>query len=143
VENHLVPIRREIAEMAERLFDVIGIPFEQTSELQRQLLAAFAFGMTFAIGQLNRLSPPEVHALAIWYLTDVFRYANHQAVAFAENLIAAASDRNQHPTMNAIIHRGIDGHRQWQQREELHANLDEMFSVAGAWIGRDRTKPCS
>jgi hypothetical protein len=137
VEKHLVPIRREVAEMAEGLFDVIGIPFEQTSELQRQLLAAFAFGMTFAIGQLNRLTAPEVHALAIFYLMDVFRYADHQAVAFAENIIAAASDRKHHPTINAIIHRGIDGHRQWHQREELYANLDEMFRVAGAWIGHD------
>lgn len=130
----LIPIRREIAEMAERLFEVMDIPFEQTSELQRQLLATFAFGLICAVGQLNRLSPPEVHALVISCLMDVFRYADHQAVAFAEDLITAASDSEYHRTKNAIMHRGIDGHRQWQKgkTEELYANLDEIFRAVCA-----------
>jgi hypothetical protein len=134
MQKHLVPVRREIADMADQLFDVVGIPFEQTSELQRQLLAVFAFGMIFAIGQLGRLTAPEVHALVLCCLMDVFRYADHQAAAFAEELIAAASHQNHHSTKNAIIHRGIDGHRQWQQgqTDNLRANIAEIFRAVGA-----------
>src|SRR5262245_52233901 len=99
--------RAEIAVMASDLFDAIGIPFEKTTELQRQVLSAFAFGMVFAVGQIERLSPPEVHALATAMLMDVYKYSDHQAVAFGNELIDAAGGRGNR-TMNAIIHRGID-----------------------------------
>ena len=134
VEKHLLPIRREIGDMADELFDVIEIPFEQTSELQRQILATFAFGMIFAVGQLNRLSPPEVHALVILCLMDVFKYADHQATAFAQDLIDATSNPDPNDTHKAIIHRGIDGHYQWQERQldTLRENIDSIFRVLGA-----------
>ncbi|MGA8089200.1 MAG: Imm48 family immunity protein [Terracidiphilus sp.] len=83
--------------MANDLFVVIGVPFEQTLELQRQVLATFAFGMIFAEGRLRGLRPPEVHALVIACLTDVFRYSDQQAVSFSTNLISAASSHSRTP----------------------------------------------
>ena len=134
MDQHLVPVRRDIAAMAGELFDVIGIPFEQTTELRRQLLAVFAFGMTFAVGQFKKLTPPEVHALAIACLMDVFQYADHQAAAFSEQLIAASGDRNVHPTIHDVIHRGIDGHAQWKNSKpaELRVNIEDIFRAVGA-----------
>jgi hypothetical protein len=134
MDQRLVPVRREIAVMASELFGVIGVPFEQTSELQRQILASFAFGMIFAIGQIKRLSPPDVHALAICCLRDVFKYADHQAIAFSSDLIAHASSNDPNDTHNAIIHRGIGGHCQWQQKqtEQLRANIEGIFEALGA-----------
>jgi hypothetical protein len=134
MEQRLLPIRREIGDMADELFQVVEIPFEETSELQRQILATFAFGMIFAVGQIKKLTPPEVHALAMTCLMDVFKYADHQAVAFAEDLIAAASSRDVNDTHNAIIHRGIDGHYQWQERkvDELRENIEGIFRALGA-----------
>ena len=122
--------RGEIAKMATGLFSVVSMPFEKTSEVQRQVLAAFAFGMSFAVGQIEELSTPEVHALALTMLMDVFRYSDHQAAAFAQDLIDSASNRGN-PTTNAIIHRGIDGHAQWQQGQllQLRANLDAVFKA--------------
>jgi hypothetical protein len=120
--------------MASELFGVVGIPFEQTSELQRQIMASFAFGMIFAVGQIKRLSPPDVHALAICCLMDVFKYADHQAGAFSSDLIAHASSRDPNDTQQAIIHRGIDGHRQWQQKQtdQLKVNIEGIFKALGA-----------
>ncbi len=120
--------------MASDLFGVVGIPFERTTELQRQILASFAFGMVFAVGQTNRLSPPEVHALAISCLMDVFKYADHQAVAFSSDLIAHTSSNDPDDTHQAIIHRGIDGHQLWQEKqtEQLRANIDGIFNALGA-----------
>lgn len=134
MDQRLVPIRRDVAAMAGELFDVIDIPFEQTTELQRQLLAAFAFGMTFAVGQSEQLTPPEVHALAMGCLMDVFEYADHQAAAFAEQLIEASGDRNSHPTIHDVIHRGIDGHAQWSggKSSELRMNIKGIFRAVGA-----------
>jgi hypothetical protein len=129
----LKEIRAEIVRMGNELHEIVGIPFEQTTELQRQLLAAFVFGMTFAIGHIKKLSPPDVHALAICFLQDVFKYSVDQSAAFAENLIQSASGRGN-PTTKSVIHRGIDGHWQWEQKKfaELKANVDDVFKVVGA-----------
>jgi len=120
--------------MAGELFAVAGVPFEKASELQRQVLATFAFGMIFALGKIERLSPPDVHALAICCLTDVFKYADHQAAAFSSDLIVTASGKSGNPTRKAIVHRGIDGHRQWHQRQtdQFKANIEGVFKAVGA-----------
>jgi hypothetical protein len=133
MEQRLVPIRGEIAGMAGGLFGVVGVPFEQTTELQRQVLATFAFGMIFAVGRVHRLLPAEVHALSICCLQDVFRYSDEQATAFCAVLIAAASSNDPKDMKRPIIHRGINGHRQWQmgQTELLKANLEGIFKVLG------------
>ena len=129
----LKALRRQSAEMADELFSVVGIPFEETTELQRQLLGAFGFGMLFAVGQLNKLTPPEVHALSVCLLMDVFKYSDHQATAFAEGLIESSRGRGN-PTINAVIHRGIDGHWQWKEglTSDLKRNLEDIFRVVGA-----------
>jgi hypothetical protein len=133
MNQDLASCRVEANEMATELFRVIGIPFEQTSELQRQVLASFAFGMIFAIGQLRKLKPPEVHALAIACLMDVFKYSDHQAAGFSQDLIAAASGRGN-PTTKAIIHRGIDGYAEWQRGDKaaLRSNVQKIFQSLGA-----------
>jgi hypothetical protein len=119
--------------MGEALFSALGIPFDETTELQRQLLAAYAFGMLFAAGRLNQLTPPDVHALTISVLLDVFKYSQHQAVAFAEDLIQSSSGRGN-PTTNAVIRRGFDGHRLWKARLmlELKSQLEDIFRIVGA-----------
>ena len=139
-DDHLVPIRRDNASMAQSLFDVIGVPFEQTTELERQVVATFAFGMVFAVGQIRHLSPPEVHALSICVLVDTFRYADHQASDFTTDLIEIAADESRQPLMNAIIHRGIDGHRQWQagNPDGLRANLTDVLERVHSSESRDR-----
>jgi hypothetical protein len=133
MDAHLAAVRTEINAMATELFGVIGISFQQTSELQRQVLATFAFGMIFATGNLNRLRPPEVHALVIACLMDVFKYADHQATAFSRDLISAASANSRNPTATSIVHRGIDGHRQWPQKkvDELRANIEGILRTLG------------
>jgi len=68
-------LRTALNSMSANLFVVIRIPFEETSELQRQLLAAFAFGMSFAVGKIENLPPPDVFALAIIMLLGTFLYS--------------------------------------------------------------------
>jgi hypothetical protein len=126
-------LRSEVTSLCAGLFPAIGIPFERTSELQRQLLASFGFGIAFTVGRFNKLSPPEVHALAVCMLMDVFRYSAEQAGAFSRELIESASGQGD-PTINAVIHRGIDGHRQLQagQLHELRNNIESIFQAVGA-----------
>jgi hypothetical protein len=127
-EDPMARLGRDVVTMATHLFDAVEIPFERTSEVQRQVLAAFAFGIVNAAGMKERLAPPEVHALAIVVLTRVFRYSPEQAAAFAQDLIKATSPQH-HRTTNAIIHRGIDGHMQWERRDlgELRMNVSDVL----------------
>ena len=121
--------REQNASMVNSIFPIIGIRFEDTSELQRQLLAAFAFGMVYADGQIKGVSPTAVHGLAISMLKDVFNYSPEQAAEFSSLLIEAASDKTVHSVINAIIHRGIKGHYQWEQKQSsrLKENIEEIF----------------
>lgn len=129
----LVHVRGNRVRMGNDLVASTGMPFESTTELQRQLLASFAFGMVFAICQIEHLSPPEVHALSITMLSDTFKYSAQQAGAFSHDLVESASGRGN-SQIQAIIHRGIDGHRQWSSGHlaELGENITSVFISLGA-----------
>jgi len=126
-------LQSSLIKMCADLFASVGVPFESTTELQRQVLASFAFGMTFAVGQIEHLTPPQVHALSIAMLVDAFNYSVEQAGAFSSNLIESASGSGNQ-TIQAIIHRGIDGHLQWStgQTAELRENINSVLQAVGA-----------
>jgi len=123
-------LRSSLVNMCADLVASVGIPFESTTELQRQLLVSFAFAMTFAMGQIEHLTPPEVHALSITMLMDAFKYSPQQAGALSSHLIESAGGRGN-PTIPTIIHQGIDGHRQWSsgQTVELRQNINSVLQA--------------
>lgn len=125
----LATLRLQIRQMLSDLLGAIGEP-EETTELRRQVLATFAFGMVFAAGMGEGLEPEQVHALVIGALKNSFGYNDAQATTFSEALIDAIRGESR-PTSNAIIHRGIEGYRQWRDSEldELRANVEEIFAV--------------
>ena len=129
-------LHSSLIKMCADLFASVGVPFESTTELQRQVLASFAFGMTFAVGQIEHLTPPQVHALSIAMLVDAFKYSAEQAGAFSSDLIESASGKGNQ-TIQAIIHRGIDGHLQWSsgQTAELRENINSVLQAVGASPG--------
>src|SRR5262249_10936966 len=115
-------LHSSLIKMCADLFASVGVPFESTTELQRQVLASFAFG------QIEHLTPPQVHALSIAMLVDAFKYSAEQAGAFSSGLIESASGRGNQ-TIQAIIHHGIDGHLQWSsgQTAELRENINSVL----------------
>ncbi len=129
----LLEHRKQIVNFSKDLFRICGIEFARTSELQRQISGAFLFGLVFAHGRMNSLAPAEVHALAITMLQDILGYSVAQAGAFSTRLIEA-SEAGPDDTMNPIIHRGIDGHRQLTtgQLDSLRKNLLDIFNALDA-----------
>lgn len=108
-------ISNELRLFSNKLFEVLGMKFEGTSELERQVIAAFCFGALNAIIQRDELSQAQAHALTVAFLINEFKYSEKQAVDFAEDLIRA-TNKEHHPVMNAIIHRGIDGHYHYEKK---------------------------
>ena len=127
----LKTLREDIKTISNDLFDIIKIPFEETTELQRQIIATFAFGMVNSIGMQNKLMPPDVHALTIIMLVECFKYSTKQAVAFADDLISAATTSDRNDTHKAIIHRGIDGHYHYTngQKDKVGENLLNIIEI--------------
>ncbi|MEK4063912.1 MULTISPECIES: Imm48 family immunity protein [unclassified Paenibacillus] len=121
---------RELRLFSTELFELIGIRFEDTSELERQVIAAFCFGALNAIVQRDELNQPQAHALIVALLINEFKYSEKQAVDFAEDLIHA-TNKEYHPVMNAIIHRGIDGHYQYEKNmlDNLRHNILEVINT--------------
>lgn len=130
-EVDLKVIRKENDRIFNHLFDIIEIPFENTTELQRQVLATFSFGMLNAIANINKLTPPDVHALTIIMLEETFKYSKDQSVAFADDLIKAVACKDPNNTHKAIIHRGIDGHYQYinGQLDKVKENILNIFEI--------------
>lgn len=125
----LATLALQVRQMLSDLLGALGVG-EETTELRRQVLATFAFGMLFSAAMQQSLEPEQVHALLIGALRDSFGYTDEQAATFSEALIDAVSGDSR-PTSNAIIHRGIDGHRQWSENDidGLRANVTEIFEV--------------
>jgi hypothetical protein len=131
----------EYATMVHSLFEAIHLDPAETTELDRQVVATFAFGMIFARGRLENLTPAEVRANAAWCLGHIFGYSEQQALDFAEHLIDASIDEHRQPVQNAIIHRGIDGHKQWAKgkTDQLRSNLTDILQRVRASNSRGRS----
>lgn len=122
---------QELEQMVDQVCELIGTPLAETTELQRQVLAAFGFGAVYSITHRDRLDEPQAHALSIRMLIKPFNYSEQQAVDFADDLIRVASNEEAHPVMNTIIHRGINGHIQFTQEdhEALARNIQEIMEA--------------
>ncbi|WP_145153961.1 Imm48 family immunity protein [Paenibacillus sp. FSL H8-0280] len=120
----------ELRLFSSKLFKIIGIRFEDTSEVERQVISAFCFGALNAIVQKGNFNQPQAHALIIALLINEFKYSEKQAVDFAEDLIKATS-KDYHPVMNAIIHRGVDGYFQYVEDmlDDLKNNLLDVINT--------------
>ncbi|MET1176124.1 Imm48 family immunity protein [Paenibacillus amylolyticus] len=120
----------ELRLFSSKLFKIIGIRFEDTSEVERQVISAFCFGALNAIVQKGNFNQPQAHALIIALLINEFKYSEKQAVDYAEDLIKATS-KDYHPVMNAIIHRGVDGYFQYvkDMLDDLKNNLLDVINT--------------
>jgi hypothetical protein len=134
--------RTQVALYGQKVLRACGIELGKVTQLQRQICGAFLFGIVYAYGRSQRLTPPEVHALGITMLQDVLGYSATQAGAFSSRLIAASS-AGPNDTMNAIIHRGIDGQHllATSKHPELRTILLDIFCQLNAAPLPDNEKP--
>jgi hypothetical protein len=130
-KQYLVPHREQLNTMAVSLLKANGFDFDGVTQLEQALVGTFLFGMIQAHGMLHGLTPPEVHALALLVFKDSLHYTDAAAVQGVQECINATRPE-YHRTMNAILHRGVDGHKQYQDgdmdalRENLNSILDHF-----------------
>ena len=101
--------RVELNQMAASVLAAAGVEFDASSQLNQALVGTFLFGMISAHGMTHKLTPSEVRALAIVVFKDTLHYDDAAAAEGVQACIDASLS-GHHDTMNAILHRGIDGH---------------------------------
>lgn len=121
--------REELTAMAKSLLGATDAVFDEASQLEQALVGTFLFGMISAHGMLHKLSQADVHALSLIVFTDVLHYTPETASAATQECINAAAP-GYHDTMNAILHRGIDGHRQYLSKDisGLGQNMNSILN---------------
>ena len=125
--QHAPPERvgESVATMERYLRDIIshfGDTHFQGDTQAKQILSVYSFGGISALAIHHGMSPPQAHAVCLALFTKFFGYDPADAASKAEAVITAAPDRTSH--LYAIIHRGADGFRHWQQQSDDGAAKD-------------------
>lgn len=126
--ERLVQHRKELNDMAAALLIVADVDFDQATPLEQALVGTFFFGMVTAHGMTAGLTLPDIHALALIVFKESLHYTDSAAAQAVQESINATSP-GYHDTMNAILHRGIDGHAQYLARNTagLRENINSIL----------------
>lgn len=111
----------------------INTPFEETIELERQILAVYFFGMSNRLMQHLKLEKSLLEIIEIIKknLVDVFRYSNEQAKDFLDNMVENLQSKDPKNTQYVIINRGLDGYFSWEkgQKENVIKDVCQIINV--------------
>lgn len=95
----------KIIKIVRKIQDILSI--NNDNPLEKQVLSAYLFGMINKFSQDYKWSKVETEAILIRILIENLRYTEKESVELSEFLIQSTSPEF-HPTINAIIHRGIE-----------------------------------
>lgn len=112
---------KECEVMSDKLFDVMEMSFEDTTEFDRQILSILSFGMINAYAMEEKISVDVVNIAAEYILIKVFKYSNEQAQTFLGNMIEGTK-KEKNPVYYHIIHQGIEMYYEYKKSEK-----DVMF----------------
>lgn len=114
----------------------IHMPFENTTELERQVLAVYFFGMSNGLMQHLKLknTPMEVAEIIKNNLVDVFKYSNEQAQQFLDTMISDLQSQDPNNTQYVIIHRGLDGYFAWEKGQKSNV-IKDVCQIMGVLKG--------
>ena len=128
-DTDLAEDRAQLNSMARAFLEVTALDFDRASALHQALVGTFYFGMVMAHCMAARLRPAEVHALGLLVFQDSLHYTPDAAIQAVQACIDA-TEPGAHDTMNAILHRGIEGHRQFMagDLEGLAGNMHAVLA---------------
>jgi hypothetical protein len=101
----------------------------------KQILTVYSFGGISALVVQHQMSPAQGHAICLALFTKFFGLEPADAVAKAQAVITAISDRTSH--LYRIIHRGADGFVHWQKHSDDGAAKD--FAEIMAFFQKAKT----
>ena len=132
-DRNLTRDRDELNAMGAELLSLVSFEFDKASPLQQALVGTFFFGMVSAHGMAAKRTLVEVHALALLAFQDSLHYTPAAATQAVQACIEA-TEPGAHDTMDAVLHRSIDGHAQFVAGDidGLAGNLRSILDHFGA-----------
>lgn len=99
---------------------------ENISELERQVLSVYFFGMADALRQSKTTdsNANEIALIIMNTLVNVFKYSKDQAEQFFDSMIENLQSKDPNNTQYVIIHRGVDGYFAWEKGEKINVIKD-------------------
>lgn len=113
-------------DQSEALFDTLidTIEVNLNDEQEKQVLGAYLFGMLNSFGRELSVDAREIQASFIKLLTTKFNYSDEIASQFSQFVINSTV-RDFHPTVFALIHRGLEAYSMYQEKD--YAKLEKDF----------------
>ena len=110
--NSFIPLVQEMGKDIIRLYTKnMNITFDKTSELERQILSVYLFGMSNGLNlEQIKLNPLQIETGMIAVFVSVFQYTIPQAQEFVQGIISDLQSKDENNTIYAIVHRGLDGY---------------------------------
>ncbi|MDO6848730.1 Imm48 family immunity protein [Priestia megaterium] len=110
---------------------------DSNDEQEKQILGAYLFGMFNGLGHEKNSKPVDIQGAIIQILSQNLHYSLDSAVQFSQFLINS-TDKDFHPTMFAIIHRGLEGYFMYKNggSGKLSQYFCDIIEVVKAATGR-------
>lgn len=102
--------------MSQDLFNILGVEFEDSTEFDRQALAAFSFGMVTAFAQEKQVEQDIVLNTSGYVLVNVFKYSKEQMQDFI-HLLINSTKKGYHEGFFLMINQGVEMYREYEQKE--------------------------
>ncbi|WP_291584025.1 Imm48 family immunity protein [Clostridium sp. UBA6640] len=114
--------------MTSKLFEVMGIEFEDSTEFDRHILAIFSFGMISAYGMEERVGVEVVRVASQYVLIKVFKYSKEQSETFLQLLIDS-TQKGKNPVYYRIIHEGIEMYYEYieDENDKIFDRIMKMY----------------
>ena len=103
-------------DMSLKLFEVMEMEFDESTEFDRQILSIFSFGMISAYGMEEKIEINTISIASEYVLIKVFKYSKEQAKTFLQLLIDGTKE-GKNLTYYRIIHEGIEMYYEYAENE--------------------------
>lgn len=114
--------------IASKILYASGIGVSNMNEQEKQIIGAFCFGALNGYSLENKISTIQIQSTMIALLVQKLHYDPASAAQLCDFLIRC-TDKNYHPTMYAIIHRGMEGYYQLGDTEKLEENISGIIEI--------------
>lgn len=102
--------------MLDKLINVTQLNLND--EQEKQVLSAYLFGMLNSYGKEFGATPVDIQASLIKLLTNKLNYSIETATQLSQFIINS-TDREFHPTVFSIIHRGLEGYYMYKEKDYI------------------------
>ena len=105
------------------------VKIDLKDEMNRQILASYIFGVLNAKAIQESISPIDVQVTMIRVGIEALGYSPEAATQMTQFVIDA-TDKNFHPTVCAIIHRGVEAFYLYsnEKYEQLKEDFDNIMA---------------